>query len=177
MASFLEKQHSSRNGTTQTIAYSTTTAATNAFSSETYQLRLVANSACHYAIGDGAQTATTANPFLPANTVEYVTVNSGPKDCRHPGSNRWSSYGHRRNALGYGTVLMARHFQVWREIITEDGQHGSFCCANWIADNFDAGRQQDDAARRPLTACCTTRKPIEYPAQKCGWRTTIDAAL
>lgn len=77
--SFFEKQHSSRNGTTQTIAYSTTTAAANAFAAETYQLRLVANSACHYQIGDGAQTATTANPFLPANFPEYVTVTPGQR--------------------------------------------------------------------------------------------------
>ena len=72
-------QHSSRIGTTQTIAYDSTTVATNAFGAQTRQLRLVANSACHYAIGDGAQTATTADPFLPANAVEYVTVTAGQR--------------------------------------------------------------------------------------------------
>ena len=27
---------------------------------------------------------------------------------------------------------MARNFQVWREIITEDGKRGSYCCANGL---------------------------------------------
>jgi hypothetical protein len=74
-----EKQHASRNGVTQSIAYDTTTAITNAFGSETYQIRLCADSACNYRIGDGAQTATTADPFLPANFVEYVTVSPGQR--------------------------------------------------------------------------------------------------
>lgn len=76
---FFEKQHSSRNGTTQTIGYDGNTAITNPFDAETYQIRLSANSACHYAIGDGAQTASTSSPFLPANTVEYVTVIPGQR--------------------------------------------------------------------------------------------------
>jgi len=78
--SFFEKQHSSRVGTTQTIAYTAASAAiTNAFGAETYQIRLVANSAAHYKIGDGAQTATTSDPFLPANFPEYVTVTPGQR--------------------------------------------------------------------------------------------------
>lgn len=72
-------QRSSRIGTTQTIAYDGSAAITNAFGSQTYQVRLAANSACHYKIGDGAQTATTSDPFLPANTVEYVTVAPGQR--------------------------------------------------------------------------------------------------
>jgi hypothetical protein len=71
-------QFSSRNSTTQAVAYTgSSAAATDAFGTETFHVRLVANSACHYAIGDGAQTATTANPFLPANVEEYVTVTPG----------------------------------------------------------------------------------------------------
>ena len=70
-------QNASRNSTVQTIAYDSSAVATNPFGAQTRQLRLVANSACHYAIGDGAQTATTANPFLPANWVEYVSVQPG----------------------------------------------------------------------------------------------------
>ena len=67
--SFFEKQHSSRVGTTQAITYDTSTASANSFGTETYQLRLSANSACNYQIGDGAQTASaTTSPFLPANT-------------------------------------------------------------------------------------------------------------
>ena len=77
--SFFPKNPASRNGTTQVIAYSTTTAITNAFGSETFQIRLVADSACCYRIGDGAQTATVADPFLPANWVEYVIVSPGQR--------------------------------------------------------------------------------------------------
>ena len=77
--SFFPKQPSSRTGTTQTIAYNASASITNAFSSETYQLRLVSDSACCYRIGDGAQTATTVDPFLPANTVEYVIVSPGQR--------------------------------------------------------------------------------------------------
>src|SRR5438132_10527429 len=75
--SFFPKQPSSRTGATQTIAYNASVAITNAFGPETYQVRLVADSACCYRIGDGAQTATTSDPFLPANTIEYVIVNPG----------------------------------------------------------------------------------------------------
>jgi hypothetical protein len=77
--SFFPKQSSSRVGTTQAIAYDASVAIATAFGSETYQLRLVANSACCYRIGDGAQTATTADPFLPANTIEYVIVSPGQR--------------------------------------------------------------------------------------------------
>jgi hypothetical protein len=77
--SFFPKHHSSRVGITQTIAYDSSAAITNAFGVETYQLRLVANSACCYRIGDGAQTATTADTFLPANAIEYVIVTPGQR--------------------------------------------------------------------------------------------------
>ncbi|MBR1122112.1 hypothetical protein JQ628_11350 [Bradyrhizobium lablabi] len=72
-------QQSARNSTTQVIAYDASTAITNAFGAQTYQLRLVANSACHFKIGDGAQTATVSDPFLPANWIEYVTVTPGQR--------------------------------------------------------------------------------------------------
>ena len=75
--SFFPKHPSSRIGVTQTIAFDGSAAATNTFGSETYQLRLVADSACCFRIGNGAQTATTTDPFLPANTVEYVIVSPG----------------------------------------------------------------------------------------------------
>ena len=75
--SFFPKQPSSRTGITQTIAFDASAAIASAFGPETYQLRLVADSACCYRIGDGAQTATTADPFLPANTIEYVIVSPG----------------------------------------------------------------------------------------------------
>lgn len=74
-------QQAYRVGTTQTIAYDATVPITNAFGSQTYQVRLVANSACHFHIYEagGTATATTADPMLPANWVETVTVTPGQK--------------------------------------------------------------------------------------------------
>jgi hypothetical protein len=77
--SFFPKHHASRVGASQTIAYDASVGITNAFSAGTYQLRLAANSACHYRIGDGVQTATTADTYLPANTIEYVIVSPGQR--------------------------------------------------------------------------------------------------
>jgi hypothetical protein len=77
--SFFPKQPSSRLGTTQIIAFDAGTAIANAFGPETYQLRLVADAACCYRIGDGVQTATTADVFLPANTIEHVIVSPGQR--------------------------------------------------------------------------------------------------
>jgi len=74
----LEKQKSSRNGTVQQIAYDGSVQATNPFGAQTYQIRLEANSACHYQIGNGTLTASVVtDPFLPAYAVEYVTVTPG----------------------------------------------------------------------------------------------------
>lgn len=77
--SFFPKHPASRVGTTQTIAFDSSAAIANAFGTETFQLRLVSNSACCFRIGDGAQTATTADPFLPANTVQHVIVSPGQR--------------------------------------------------------------------------------------------------
>jgi hypothetical protein len=77
--SFFPKQPSSRAGTTQTIAFDANTAVANAFGPETWQLRLVADSACCYRIGDGAQTATVADIYLPANAIEHVIVSPGQR--------------------------------------------------------------------------------------------------
>jgi hypothetical protein len=75
--SYFAKQPSSRIGGTQIVAFDSSVAATNKFGTATFQLRLAASSACCYRIGDGAQTATTADVFLPANAIEYVTVSPG----------------------------------------------------------------------------------------------------
>lgn len=74
-------QQADRNGTTQTIAYDATVPVTNAFGAQTFKIRVVANSACHYRIYDstGTATATTADPFLPASWIESVTVTPGQK--------------------------------------------------------------------------------------------------
>jgi hypothetical protein len=76
---FFPKHPASRTAVTQTIAYNSSTAIANPFGPETFQIRLVADSACCYRIGDGPQTATVSDVFLPANTVEYVTVNPGQR--------------------------------------------------------------------------------------------------
>lgn len=72
-------QSAIRNGVTQAIAYDASVGITNAFGAQTYQVRLVANSACNYRIGDGVQTATGADPYLSPNWVEYVTVTPGQR--------------------------------------------------------------------------------------------------
>jgi hypothetical protein len=78
MPAFFEKQHASRNGVTQAITVSTSSAgATNPFGSQTRQVRLATTLASFYRIGDGAQTAVATDALLPAGVVEYVTVNPG----------------------------------------------------------------------------------------------------
>lgn len=68
-----------RNGTTQAVAYTGTAAAsTDAVGAQTRRVRIVANSACHYTFA-AAPTATTSDPFLPANWVEERTVTPGQK--------------------------------------------------------------------------------------------------
>lgn len=72
-------QPAARNSTTQAVAYTGTAAAsTNAFGTQTRQVRIVSNSACHYAIA-GTPVAVVTDAFLPANWVEYITVNPGEK--------------------------------------------------------------------------------------------------
>lgn len=81
--SAFEHQSSSRNGTTQAVAFTGTAATiTNAFGGETWQVRLTANADCHYVISEAANvtTATVSNgAYLPARWVEYVTVTPGQK--------------------------------------------------------------------------------------------------
>jgi uncharacterized Zn-binding protein involved in type VI secretion len=68
-----------RLGTTQTVAYTGTAAAsTNAFGTTTRRVRVVANSACHILFA-GTPVATANDPFLPANWVAEYTVNPGEK--------------------------------------------------------------------------------------------------
>lgn len=65
--------------TTQTVAYTAASAATtNAVGSQTYAVRLVATSDCHYALG-AAPTATTSDPYLPSDTVEIISIHPGQK--------------------------------------------------------------------------------------------------
>jgi hypothetical protein len=80
VAVFQAKAFSSREGTTQTVAYDgSSVTATNPFGSETFQVRIVATSACCYAIDSAAVTAADNNTseFLPALTDRIVTVTPG----------------------------------------------------------------------------------------------------
>jgi hypothetical protein len=75
-------QTSSRNGTTQIVSYDGTTAITSAFGAQTYQIRVVATTACNYHIYDSTGSATASNTtdaYLPAALIEYVTVSPGQK--------------------------------------------------------------------------------------------------
>lgn len=75
-----EKQSSSRCGPTQNIAYTGTSATSTAFSSQTYQIRVAATSACYYKVVEAAGGAAAATDvFLPNNWVEYVNVSPGQK--------------------------------------------------------------------------------------------------
>ncbi len=76
MTAFVEKQHSSRVGAVQALTASTTHTST-ALGSETFQIRLSANTNCHYAIDGSGVTASTSDNYLPAHVVEYVTVTPG----------------------------------------------------------------------------------------------------
>lgn len=73
---------SSRLGITQIISYDGTTAITNAFGVQTYQIKIASTTACNYHIYDSTGSATASNttdPYLPAAWVEYVTVSPGQK--------------------------------------------------------------------------------------------------
>jgi hypothetical protein len=75
-------QLSSRIGVTQIISYDGTTAITNAFGAQTYQIKIMATTACNYHIYDSTGSATASNttdPALPANWVDYLTVSPGQK--------------------------------------------------------------------------------------------------
>lgn len=73
-------QDTSRNSTCQVVAYTgTATASTNAFDTQTRQIRVVANSACHILVSKAGTLAAVTDPFLPANWVEYITVNGAEK--------------------------------------------------------------------------------------------------
>lgn len=72
-------QDSARLGTTQAVAYTGTAAASSAFGAQTRQLRIVANSACHVLVTQAGTAATTSDPMLPANWIDYITCNPGEK--------------------------------------------------------------------------------------------------
>lgn len=66
-------------GTSKNVAVATTStaAASSAFDSGVYQIRVAATAACYYKVGVATPTASTSDVYLPANTIEYVSVQPG----------------------------------------------------------------------------------------------------
>jgi ABC-type taurine transport system substrate-binding protein len=68
-----------RLGTTQTVSFTSTSAAnTTAFQSGTNVVRVIASTNCHIAFAQ-SPTATTSSAKLPPNEAEYFVVNAGEK--------------------------------------------------------------------------------------------------
>jgi len=83
MALFHDVYHQ---GAAQQVAIGAASAASTAFGSQTYWIRIVAsgsltttNLGCRILIGDGTPTAVATSPFLPYQWVEFVAVNPGQK--------------------------------------------------------------------------------------------------
>lgn len=73
-------QPASRNGVQNNISASTSTStASAAFGSQTYQIRIAAASDCFYKVGDGTPTAAATDVYLPGKWVEFVKVTPGQK--------------------------------------------------------------------------------------------------
>lgn len=77
--SFIPKYSSSRQGASQNVSLTTTSAASTAFGSETFQVLLVATAASNIRIGDATPTAVATDTLLPANFPMVFTVTPGQK--------------------------------------------------------------------------------------------------
>jgi hypothetical protein len=73
------KANASRQGPSQNVSVTTTSAASTAFGSETYQVLLVATAACNVRVGDGTPTAVAADTLLPANVPLIFQCSPGQK--------------------------------------------------------------------------------------------------
>jgi hypothetical protein len=67
LSGFYPKFSASRQGASQNVSLTTTSAASTAFGSETYQVMLVATAACNVRIDSGTPTAVATDTLLPAN--------------------------------------------------------------------------------------------------------------
>jgi len=76
---FYPKAQASRLGAAQNVSTSTTSAASSALGSETYQVLLVADAATRVRIGDGTPTAVAADTLLPANVPMIFICTPGQK--------------------------------------------------------------------------------------------------
>jgi hypothetical protein len=67
-----------RLGTHQNVAFTGTAGNSTAFTSKSGTIRVVATQACFIAIGTGV-TATASSIYLPANVVQYFTMQEGER--------------------------------------------------------------------------------------------------
>ena len=79
MSAFFPKASASRQGASQNVAVTTTSAASTAFGSETYQILLVATAACNVRIDSGTPTAVATDTLLPANVPLTFICTPGQK--------------------------------------------------------------------------------------------------
>lgn len=70
---------SGRQGASQNVAVTTTSAASTVFGPQTYQVLLVTATACNIRIGDGTPTAVATDTLLPANFPMMFTCTPGQK--------------------------------------------------------------------------------------------------
>lgn len=61
------------------VATTSTAAASSAFGSQTYQIRIAAPAACFFKVGDGTPTAAATDALLPSTWVDVITVSPGQK--------------------------------------------------------------------------------------------------
>lgn len=61
------------------VATTSTSTASAAFGSQTYQVRVAAPASCFIKVGDGTPTAATTDALLPNTWVDYVTVSPGQR--------------------------------------------------------------------------------------------------
>lgn len=80
MSSNFLRVDSARIGTINNVTVTTaTSAASAAFGSQTWQIRIAATGACNYKIDYGSPTAAATDALLPQNWVEYVKVSPSQK--------------------------------------------------------------------------------------------------
>jgi hypothetical protein len=72
-------QDASRLVAAQEVTVGAASAASSAFGTQTYVLRLAATTACRVRIGDGTPTAVATDTLLPANFPEYFVCTPGQK--------------------------------------------------------------------------------------------------
>lgn len=75
----INRPFSARLGTAANVSLTTSSAASAAFGTQTYQVLLVATAASNIRIGDGTPTAVTTDTLLPANVPMVFTVTPGQK--------------------------------------------------------------------------------------------------